>query len=206
MSQPQSHIGIVDVPLWATAPDVAPERSSSVPADSGHHRFGGSGSEPLEMKLFSDLWTDQTPDFDPCFPSEPQLPSGFPGTANRSPPSHHAAIGAINDIQAILWPPRTTGRGYQLVTLNCTLKSRLEDMQSVLHLFVKHGEWMVDSEQVVIFFLLPKNRSIYCATGCIHEGPGPILWTNVASLDQNLYHRHCVTTRKHFGRWKCLPP
>jgi hypothetical protein len=98
------------------------------------------------MKLFSNLW--DTLDFDPFPGPKLPLPRNFPGFADRSAPSHAAAISAIHNIDAILRPPRGTGHGYKHPNLNSALKFRLEDMQSVLHLFVKHGEWMEDSEEI----------------------------------------------------------
>lgn len=140
---------IVDIPQWVMVPDIIP-RSSSVPTVSNHHHFLRSGSEPLEMKLFDELWTGQIPNSDSLPQPEPQPPPTFLGSVDRSPPSRTSAISAISMVDAILQPPRATGRGYRPVKLNSILKSRLVDMQSVLRLFVRHGEWMEDSEQIAV--------------------------------------------------------
>jgi len=101
------------------------------------------------MKLFSELWTDEIPDFDP-FPQPEfgQLPGHFPGSPDRSSPTYATAISTISDINDILRPPRTTGYGYRPAKLNSTLKSRLVDMQSVLRSYVRHGRWMDASEEI----------------------------------------------------------
>ena len=102
------------------------------------------------MKLFSELWTGQIPHFDSLSESVPHLPRAFPGSTDCSAPSCAAVISAIHEIDAILQPPRTTGYGHQQTKLNSVLKSRLTDMQSVLHLFLRHGEWTEDSEQIAL--------------------------------------------------------
>ena len=99
------------------------------------------------MKLFSELWTNQTHGESDPQPESNQL-LHFPGSADRSPPSYTAAVSAVTKIDTVLHPPKTTGHGHKPANINHTLKSRLTDMQSILHLFIRHRKWMEDSEQV----------------------------------------------------------
>ena len=95
-----------------SGPDT--QHSSSVPLDSGPEYFLQSGSEPLDMKLFSELWTCQIQDSDPLPKAETQLPGplSFPGLSDRSPPSTAAVVLAIARIDSVLQPPRSTRHGY----------------------------------------------------------------------------------------------
>ena len=117
-----------------------------MPVVLDRHNVFKNGSEPPEMKLFSSLSADL--DFNTLSMLEPQLPGAFPGTADHSAPSRTAAISAIHNIDEILRPPRGTGHGHKHANLNSILRICLEDMLSVLHLFLRHGEWMEDSEEV----------------------------------------------------------
>jgi len=111
-------------------------------------------SVPPEMKLISELYSELMPDFDPL-PSPTAPPQGVDGlspygNSDRSPPSMDTVLLAIASLDSILRPPRATGKGYKQPKLNNILKSRLQDMQSVLRLFCKETGWMDASETVAV--------------------------------------------------------
>jgi hypothetical protein len=108
------------------------------------------------MKLISELYSGLIPDFDPLssLPVPPQGVGGIGpyGNNDRSPPSTDTALEAIASLDSILRPPRATGNGYKQPKINNILKSRLQDMQSVLRLFCKNTRlgWMDASETIAV--------------------------------------------------------
>lgn len=106
---------------------------------------------PPEMKLVSELHPGLKI-LDLSLPRPPTAPNNDVnelspyGNHNRSPPSMDAARVAITLLDSILRPPRATGNGYKQPKINNILKSRLQDMQSVLRLFCRNTGWIKASE------------------------------------------------------------
>jgi hypothetical protein len=145
-----------DIPMWAMVPDL------EVPTTMPEMGESQDVLEPLEeMKLISDLWATGIPDFDPM-----PMPAGEPANPDefaayqvpvRSAPSKISAMNAIVSLEFILRPPRPSGRGYRKAKLNYNLQTRVEDMLSVLRLFLAHEQWLEASEQVAV----AKGRGTY---------------------------------------------
>jgi hypothetical protein len=143
-----------DIPMWAMVPDTAVLMTMPEVEESQ------DTVEPLgEMKLISDLWATGIPDFDPMPVGEPaniDNPTPY-RVSNRSAPSKISAMNAIITLQFILKTPRQSGRGYCRMKLNHNLKTRIEDMLSVLCLFLTHEQWVEASQQVAV----AKGRGSY---------------------------------------------
>lgn len=132
---------------------------TALPSPLNESEANGSRYEsapPPEMKLISELYSELIPDFDPLSsPTSLLPPKGVDGLSpygnnDRSPPSRDTALLAIASLDAILRPPRATGNGYKQPKLNAILKTRLQDMQSVLRLFCKDTGWMDASETIAV--------------------------------------------------------
>lgn len=141
--------------MWAMIPEGS---DSAIAVDEEDH----DGSEPPEeMKLISDLWAAGIPDFDPMSAEEPgniPVDDHTPyKPSNRTAPSKISAMQAIITLEVILRPPRSSGRGYRRARLNHNLQSRIEDMLSVLRLFLLHEQWVEASHQIAV----AKGRGTY---------------------------------------------
>jgi len=150
--EPKPAALIPDIPIWATVPDVTAPPSPLTKSEVNGPRY--ESAPPLEMKLISELYSGLIPDFDPLpsWSTPPKPVDGLSpyGDNNRSPPSRASAHLAIMSLDLILRPPRTTGNGYKQPKLNTNLKTRLQDMQSVLRLFCKDAGWMDASETIAV--------------------------------------------------------
>lgn len=137
-----SHPGF---PMWAMIPEVskltiafdAEDRDKSEP--------------PEEMKLISELWATGIPDFDPMSGTDIPIDDPTPyRPSNRTAPSMALAMRTAATLEVILRPPRSSGKGHRRARLNYNLQSRIEDMLSVLRLFLSHEQWIEASRQVAV--------------------------------------------------------
>ena len=129
----------------APAPDIhitPPEPLNMSEADV----FRYESAPPPETKLISELYSEPPP------ATPPQCVDGLGpyGNNDRLPPSRDTALLAITSLDVILRPPRATGSGHKRPKLNTILKTRLQDMQSVLRLFCKDTGWTDASETVAV--------------------------------------------------------
>ena len=112
------------------------------------------------MKLISDLWATGIPNFDPMLTKEPTNMSFnelTPQMIIRPPPSNVLVMDAVSHLESILRPPRLSGNGYRRTRLNHNLQTRLEDMVSVLRVFLTGEQWVKVSQQVAV----AKGRGSY---------------------------------------------
>ena len=140
------------LPIWATIPEV-PE-----PVIASDVEDRNKSEPPEEMKLISELWATGIPDFDPMSGTDVSVDDPTPyRPSNRTAPSKASAMRAGATLKAILRPPRLSGKGHRQARLNYSLQTRIEDMLSVLRLFLSHGQWVEASHQVAV----AKGRGSY---------------------------------------------
>ena len=137
-------------------PDVV---ESMIIPEEGESR--DESEPPDEMKLISDLWSTGIPDFDPMpaneatnIPLDDHIPHRM---SIRSAPSKISAMSAVADLEFILRPLRISGKGYRRAKLNQNLQTRVEDMLSVLRLFLTNDQWIEASQQIAV----AKGRGAY---------------------------------------------
>ena len=140
---------------------------------------------PDEMKLIGDLQATGIPDFDPM-PVNNATNISFDNsiphqTFIRSSPSRVSATSAVMNLEFILRPPRLSGKGYRRAKLDQNLQTRIEDMLSVLHLFLTDNQWIKASQQTAV----AKGRGPYYGRILRHWIRGFIL--NPASLPTNAW-------------------
>jgi hypothetical protein len=109
---------------------------------------------PGKMKLISDLWATGIPDFDPMPVKEPSgIPFNEPIQYQISiqfAPLKISAIYVVLALEFILKPLGPSRKAYQRAKLNYNLQAQIEDMLSVLRLFLTHGQWIKASQQVTV--------------------------------------------------------
>jgi hypothetical protein len=137
-----------DIPIWATAPNI------TVLPPPGENGPRYESTPPSELNLISELHSAFIPNFDrlrsTTTPSQCVDGLGPYRNNDRSPPANDTALLAIASLDSILRPPRATGNGYKQPKINTILKSRLQDMQSVLRLFSKGTGWIKASETIAV--------------------------------------------------------
>ena len=130
-------------------PDVV---ESMIIPEEGESR--DESEPPDEMKLISDLWSTGIPDFDPMPANEatniPLDDHILHRMSIRSAPSKILAMSAVADLEFILRPLRISGKGYRRAKLNQNLQTRVEDMLSVLRLFLTNDQWIEASQQIAV--------------------------------------------------------
>ena len=110
---------------------------------------------PDEMKLVSDLSVIRIPDPNCMSVDEPEniplnkLIQYRPSNRSASP-SKISATNAIANLKLILRPPRASGKGYRRATLNHNLETQIQDMLSLLRLFLPESQWVKASLQVAV--------------------------------------------------------
>jgi len=138
-----------DIPTWPTVPGVM---ESMIISEEGESR--DESEPPDEMKLISDLRATGIPDFDPMPANEAtNIPfdNGIPRQMSiRSSPSKVSAMSAVVNPEFILRPLRLSGKGYRRARLDQNLQTRIEDMLSVLRLFLTGDQWIEASQQTAV--------------------------------------------------------
>ena len=143
--------------MWAMVPNVT--GTNMITSKLGEIR--DESKPPDEMRLVSDLWAVGIADSVPMLVEEPEnIPFDKPiqyKISNQSAPSKILTINTIAKLKFILKPPRVSRKGYHRVTLNRNLERNIEDMLSLLRLFLTHGRWIEASRYVAV----TKDRGIY---------------------------------------------
>ena len=136
--------------MWAMVPNAT--GTDMITSELGEIR--DESKPPDEMRLVSDLWAVGIADSVPMLVEEPEnIPFDKPiqyKISNRSAPSKILTINTIAKLKFILKPPRVSRKGYHRVTLNRNLERNIEDMLSLLCLFLTHGRWIEASRYVAV--------------------------------------------------------
>ena len=129
--------------MWAMVPN-AMAGTDVITSKPGESR--DESKPPDEMKLVSDLSAAGFLDFNRTLVDESEnLPFNKLvqcRPSNRSTPSKISAINAITNLELILRPPRASGKGYRRAMLNRNLETRIQDMLSLLRLFLPHSQFV----------------------------------------------------------------